>query len=105
MSEYAVICQKIDTLQTNVSNLTQALKESNTLHEERLRQLEIQTSLLEQSNKAICKDIEKQDEEIEKTDQKVDQITLLSKIFGAIVGFLSVVAAIVAIIGALVRGG
>ena len=89
-----VILHRLDQLGTQVGKLDSRVEQYHQKTQDRLRQCEIQTALLEQSQQAICKDVEK-------IDDRVENVTLLSKIFGGITGFLSVVAAIIAILGTL----
>jgi len=82
----AVLGNKLDNLSNQLDGLSSDVKEINAKTDERLRNVEKQTALLEQSNEAICKKVERQDEEIKK-------INLVSKIIGGIAGGLAVVAA------------
>ena len=82
----AVLGNKIDNLSKQVVGLSTDVKDINAKTDERLRNVEKQTALLEQSSKTICKKLEKQDDEIKK-------INLVSKIIGGIAGGLAVAAA------------
>lgn len=96
-----VILHRLDQLGTQLGDIDTKVEQYHEDTQGRLRQCEIQTALLEQSQQVICKNADKQDEEIEKIDDKVENVTLLSKIFGGISGFLAVVASIIAILGTM----
>jgi len=96
-----VILHRLDQLGTQLSGLENKVEQYHVETQARIHQCEIQTALLEQSTKTICRDIEDQDKEIEKIDDKVENIKLVSRIFGGLSGFLSVVAAIIAILGTM----
>ena len=96
-----VILHRLDQLGTQLTGLDAKVEQYHVDTQARLHQCEIQTALLEQSNKAICEDIDEQDKDINKLDDKVESIKLLTRIFGGLSGFLSVVAAIIAILAAV----
>ena len=84
--QISLVGQKIDTLSDNFEKSEKKWDKYIESSDNRLRQVELQTALQEQSAKTICK-------KIEDLDDDVKRINLLSKIIGGIASGLAVIAA------------
>jgi hypothetical protein len=90
MADIDLVGQKIDNLSDNFEKSEKKWDKYIETSNARLKQVEIQTALLEQSNKTVCT-------KIENLDNEVERINLLSKIIGGIAGGLAVIAAAIGI--------